>query len=93
MSLAPDSSRPIAQPPTTDLLSRLRSDSPKNQLPLIRELATQGEAGLGGLMDFLLERKTASTPIEGRVYQVLMEANTPQTQDFLQTHFLSLIHI
>lgn len=44
---------------------------------------------MNGLMDFLLERKTASTLLEGRIYQVLMAANTPQTQDFLQTHFPS----
>ncbi|NJN87880.1 MAG: hypothetical protein HC881_18250 [Leptolyngbyaceae cyanobacterium SL_7_1] len=89
MSLsAPDSPSSATRPSNpSDPLSRLRSESPKNQLPLIRELASQGDSGLEVLMNFLLERKPESTPVEGRVYQSLMEANTPQTQDFLQTHF------
>ncbi|HEY9622467.1 MAG TPA: GUN4 N-terminal ARM-like repeat domain-containing protein [Crinalium sp.] len=72
----------------TDLRSRLKLESGKNQLQLIQELASSGDDGLEAVMDFLLERKNgAVSPIEGKAYQVLRTAETSRTNDFLSTHF------
>jgi hypothetical protein len=66
-------------------LERLRSESLKNQMHLVQELATS-EAGLDVLMRFLLERQTSlAGVVEGKVYQVLFE--TAASQAFLQIHF------
>lgn len=71
-----------------ELLTRLKSESTRNQLQVVEQLAQAGEAGLNTLMDFLRERQSHSTGlIEGAVYQVLFAANTPNTQNFLQIHF------
>jgi hypothetical protein len=72
----------------TDLLTRLKSESARNQLQLVQELAGSGEAGLDALMNFLLERRSEPVGvIDGKVYQVLAGVNSPKVQDFLQTHF------
>lgn len=72
----------------TDLLDRLRSESEKNQLQLVQELAGKGEAGFQVLMQILLERQGQPTgPLEGKVYQILVSADLPQVHDFLQAHF------
>lgn len=71
-----------------DLRSRLASESEKNQLRLISELVAAGEPGLEVLMDFLQERQSvAAGLVEGKTYGAIAAANTPKTQDFLQTHF------
>lgn len=71
-----------------DLQSRLKLETPKNQLQLIQELATGGEAELNALMDFLLQRREGAMGlVEGKAYQVLFDADTPTTRTFLQTHF------
>lgn len=72
----------------SQLASRFQAESEKNQLQIIPNLVSAGEAGLNVLMDFL--RSTQSTPVNlvrGKVYQTLDQVNTSQTQDFLQTHF------
>jgi hypothetical protein len=69
-------------------LDRLKSESLKNQLQLVEELATSGENGLNVLMRFLLDRQSQPAGmIEGKVYQTLFQSQTPDTQAFLQTHF------
>jgi hypothetical protein len=71
-----------------DSLSRLKTESEKNQLQLIRELATRGEPGTDLLMNFLLERKSApATPVEGRAYLSLLNTDAPKVKEFLQIHF------
>ncbi|MBL1177730.1 GUN4 N-terminal ARM-like repeat domain-containing protein [Pantanalinema sp. GBBB05] len=85
----------------TDLRQKLASTSEKTQLQLIADVGNQGEAGLTTLMGFLLARQAEtgdrSEPmtqnllkpdlVMGKAYQILQAANTPQTQEFLQTHF------
>jgi hypothetical protein len=72
----------------TELLGRLRSESARNQLQLVKEIAQTGTAGLEALMQFLLEQKSQPGGIPaGTAYQLLYQANTPATQEFLQTHF------
>lgn len=72
----------------TDLLNRLKSESAKTQLQLIQELEKSGEPGLKTLMSFLSDRRSASpTPIEGKVYQILLASNQPGYEEFLQTQF------
>jgi hypothetical protein len=71
-----------------ELLTRLKSESIRNQLQLVQEFAQSGESGLEALMSFLLERKSQPVGVlEGTTYQILVKANTPKTQEFLQTHF------
>lgn len=69
-------------------LDRLKTESLKNQLQLVEELVTSGESGTEVLMRFLLDRQSY-TPgvIDGKVYQALVQAATPKTETFLQTHF------
>lgn len=71
----------------TDFLDRLKSESLKNQLQLVEELAASEKNGLDVLMRFLLDRQSHAGLIEGKVYQTLFQAKTPETQAFLQTHF------
>jgi GUN4-like/ARM-like repeat domain, GUN4-N terminal len=72
----------------TDLRSRLKLESGKNQLQLIQELVASGEDGVEAVMDFLLERKDGAVgPVEGKAYQLLSVAGTPRTKDFLAAHF------
>lgn len=74
-----------------EFLNRLKSESTRNQLQLVKELA-QTDRGLHTLMAFLQEQPllpagTSAGIVEGTAYQLLLAANTPQTQEFLQTHF------
>jgi hypothetical protein len=72
----------------TPLLARLKSESLKNQLQLVQELANSGETGLDALMSFLLERQAQPVGVvEGKVYQVLIRADTPKIREFLTTTF------
>ncbi|MBC6435105.1 hypothetical protein FM036_34965 [Nostoc sp. HG1] len=71
-----------------ELLTRLKSEAVRNPLQLVQEFAQSGESGLAALMSFLLERKSQPMGVlEGTTYQILLQANTPKTQEFLQTHF------
>ncbi|HAA31285.1 MAG TPA: hypothetical protein DCE56_30685 [Cyanobacteria bacterium UBA8553] len=71
-----------------ELKQALQSNSEKKQLQLIPELVSQGAAGLEVLMDFLKERQLTSIDlVAGLAYQSLYDANTPNTKEFLTTHF------
>lgn len=73
----------------TQFLERLRTESLKNQLQIVAELAAAGESGLTVLMRFLQERQACTAGlIEGKVYQTLVEqTNQPLVQEFLTTRF------
>jgi GUN4-like/ARM-like repeat domain, GUN4-N terminal len=68
-------------------LDRLKSESLKNQLQLVEELASSGQPGLEVLMQFLLDRQGHASMIEGKAYQTLIAAATPTTEAFLLNHF------
>ncbi|NJO41023.1 MAG: hypothetical protein HC865_10310 [Cyanobacteria bacterium RU_5_0] len=71
-----------------DWLNRLKSESTRNQLQLVQQIAQLGDVGLEALMSFLLERQSSPTGlIDGKVYQILLVANTSETKDFLHRHF------
>ena len=71
-----------------ELKQALQSNSEKKQLQLIPELVSQGAAGLEVLMDFLKEQQLTSIDlVAGLAYQSLYDANTPNTKEFLTTHF------
>ncbi len=71
-----------------DLSSQLRSESEKNQLKLIPKLIEIGDPGWSTLMDWMYSLKeTPANLAIGKAYQALYQANTPQTKEFLQTHF------
>lgn len=86
-----DLAAPFSQDATdfmADFLNRLKSESLKNQLQLVDELAAKGSTGLEVLMQFLLQRQpTPAGLIEGKVYRTLMQSEVPGVQTFLQTHF------
>jgi len=68
-------------------LEQLRSATEKDQLRLVKEFANKGEPGLNALMQWYLERGAAKpTPVDGTLHQCLVAANTPKTQEFVQTH-------
>lgn len=68
-------------------LDRLKSESLKNQLQLVSELATS-EAGLEVLMRFLTDRTPQTIGvIEGKAYQTLLQSDRPTAANFLQTRF------
>jgi hypothetical protein len=86
----------------TDLLAKLQSAPEKNRIPLIQDLAATGETGLTALRQFLLDRRdtllnglsdgSASVQLQpdlaaGKAYQVLITADSPDSAEFLQTHF------
>jgi hypothetical protein len=78
-------SAPETSPNTTELGSKLRSSSEKNQLQLLQQIA---EDSFDVLMEFLLERKSLPpTVVDGKVYQILYSANSPKAAEFLDTHF------
>lgn len=76
-----------------DLLDRLRSESSRNPVQLVKQLAETGEGGQEALLKLLLERRSQSngllkgTLLEGTAYQILYNAESAKIQDFLQTHF------
>ncbi|MGG6296698.1 GUN4 N-terminal ARM-like repeat domain-containing protein [Leptolyngbya sp. AN02str] len=73
-----------------DFFARLQSESEKNQLQLVQELANKGDSGLEVLMTWLQERRHSAagfspSMVDGKVHQLLMAANSPATQSFLET--------
>lgn len=82
---------PAKETTTTDipqLAEQLASASPKQQLQLISQLEREKEAGLTLLMEFLATRQ--SNPVDlpmGKAYQIVYQAKTSATENFLQTHF------
>jgi GUN4-like/ARM-like repeat domain, GUN4-N terminal len=72
----------------SELNSKFQSESEKNQLQLIPELVNIGESGLEVLIEFLqIDRPQPVNLVVGKAYQVLYQANTPRTQEFLKTYF------
>ncbi len=70
---------------TAELRSQLRSGSEKTQLQFLQQMA---DSGWDVLMEFLLERKSDEpTPVMGKAYQILYNANSPKATEFLQAHF------
>lgn len=69
----------------TEFLNRLKSESVKNQLQLVEELAGSN-AGLEVLQRFLMERQPNTGLVEGKVYQALFQNPDPKIQTFLATH-------
>lgn len=75
-----------------NLLDRIKSESARNPMQLVKQLAETGEPGQEALMKLLLERSKSAgvlegTLLDGAAYQVLSTTASPQVQDFLQTHF------
>lgn len=67
---------------------QLTAGSEKVQQQLIQKLSTLGNAGEAVLMEFLLQRSSSPpTWIDGNAYQVLYKTDSPETKEFLQTHF------
>jgi hypothetical protein len=86
--LSPELSPSEAPTFIDELLTRLKSESIRNQMELVHEFAQSGELGLEALMHFLLERKSQPVSVlDGTTYQILLKADTPKTQEFLQAHF------
>lgn len=72
----------------TKLSSQLRTASEKTQMQLIQQLADPTEAGLDVLMEFLMEKQSQpATVVMGKAYQLLYQADSPRSTQFLQTHF------
>jgi hypothetical protein len=74
----------------TDLETQLTTGNEKTQLQTISTLADRGDTGHQVLQGFMLGRQAAQVPvstIDGRCYESLLAADTPQTQSFLQQHF------
>ena len=72
----------------SQLASQLQSSSEKKQLQLIPQLVSTGDSGLEVIMQFLRSRQSLPADlVVGKAYQVLYQANTPKTQEFLQTYF------
>jgi hypothetical protein len=70
------------------LASQFQSESEKNQLQLIPKLLNFGDSGLTVLREFLQSRQLSEANlVVGKVYQTLYQAQTPKTQEFLQTSF------
>lgn len=69
-------------------IEQFQSESEKKQLQLIPELAGSGDSGLSLLMEFLQSQQLFPLNLAvGKAYQALVQANTPKTQEFLQTYF------
>lgn len=72
----------------TELTNQFWSSSEKQQLQLIPELINSGTTGLDVLIDFLKQQSSNPPNLSiGLAYQALYQANTPKTQEFLQTTF------
>jgi hypothetical protein len=84
----PTTASPDTSSNKVDLQLRFRSESEKNQLQLIPELLSAGDAGLEVLMEFLqAHQSTPPTVVVGSAYQALYNANSSTATEFLQTQF------
>lgn len=71
-----------------NLRQQLNSEPQKKQLQAIAQLADLGDSGLTVLMEFLQEHQGQSPTVAlGKAYQMLHQAQTPATTEFLQTSF------
>lgn len=72
----------------SQIANQFQSESEKQQLQLIPELASAGEEGLIVLREFLQERQSEPPNlVTGKAYQVLYQANTPKLQEFLNANY------
>ncbi|WP_013324766.1 GUN4 domain-containing protein [Gloeothece verrucosa] len=87
----------------SSIVGQFKLESEKNQLQLIPQLASSGEAGLNVLIEFLKTHQSNAVNGEfssssngasaslalvvGKAYQVVYQANRPSTQEFCQTFF------
>ena len=70
------------------LENQLAQESEKNQLQLIAKLETLDSSGLDVLGKFLLSQKDkGSNPAIGKAYQILYQAQTPETLTLLSENF------
>ena len=77
-------------PDLTTLETSLATGSDKVQLQAAQDLFTLGIPGQQRLQSFLLARQsegTAVTWVDARCYELLLAAETPEAQQFLQQHF------
>ncbi|MBD2136988.1 GUN4 domain-containing protein [Anabaena sp. FACHB-1237] len=75
-------------PELDSLRQKLIAGSEKVQQQLITQLLELGDDGLNVLQEFLLQRRhTLPTWIDGKVYQILYNSDTPTSQEFLLNHF------
>lgn len=78
-------------PPDLSVLeAQLTAGAEKSQLQAAIALYEQGTAGYAILQSFLLQRRQVQgevAPIDGRCYELLRCAETPETDAFLQAHF------
>ena len=69
-------------------LEQFRSETEKKQLQLIPQIANDGEAGLALLMSFLeAEKQSPPNLAISKAYEILDQASTTKTVEFLQTYF------
>jgi hypothetical protein len=67
---------------------QLTAGSEKVQQQLLQQLATLGNVGENVLIEFLLERRVDPPRwIDGKAYQMLYNADSPSSREFLQTYF------
>jgi GUN4-like/ARM-like repeat domain, GUN4-N terminal len=77
-------------PDLSELEAQLTTGSEKNQLQTAAAVCEAGDPGYALLQSFLLKRRAeglAISPIDGRCYELLLCAETPETEAFLQAHF------
>ena len=95
-SLTSHSAFSIDSADAIDRAQKLKSAPEKTQLQLIQEYQGAGEAGLSGLMRFLLDQRAqlldqspqqSSIVVAGSVYQALLAADSTVASEFLQTQF------
>ena len=73
---------------TNELISKLKSESVKNQLKLIPQLVEIGDSGYQALMMWMSAcRDNPANAAMGKAYQALYKANTPEIKEFLATNF------
>ncbi|NJK37768.1 MAG: hypothetical protein HC825_00475 [Oscillatoriales cyanobacterium RM1_1_9] len=72
----------------TELRSKLNTDSAKNQLLIIQQLAEAGSPGWQELINFLVESQVHPPgAIAGKAYQLLAQIVAPEVVEALQSHF------
>lgn len=88
-AIAGTGSNPAVTPRLATLGNQLNAGSEKTQLPALAELATLGVAGQEMICEFLRSHPREPEPsfIQGRAYEILLQAEDPSIQAFLQTHF------
>jgi GUN4-like/ARM-like repeat domain, GUN4-N terminal len=79
-----------SNPNLSELETQLMTGPEKVQLKAAADLWNAGDAGYSILQTFLLQRKANNNPVtfvDGRCYEMLLQAETTDAQTFLQQHF------